>query len=452
MPREESQVRVCILAFGCQMNDYDSGRIAGMLRDRGAEIVEDPKKADFVIVNTCSVRRHAEDRVLSLLGRLRAWRKRDPARRLAVVGCMAEREADSLAGRFPHVDFIVGARRIAEIGRLYDETLSGAAGGTVSPIMAIGESPMGDGTDFGRAPALRPFPHQAYIAVSRGCNKRCSYCVVPSARGPEKSRAMNDIEEEARRLAAEGVREITLLGQTIDSYGGDLGDGSSLETLLRRLYEIPGLLRLRFITNHPANCREDLFRTMAELSDRVMPFVHMPAQSGSDRILGLMRRGYTRRKYLRLLDAARKACPGIGIASDFIVGFPTESRADFEETLDLVRRAEFQSCFLFKYSPRPGTKAAEMPDDVPEAEKRIRHAELTALQAEISERLNRARIGSVEEVLVDSPSKTDARQLAGRSRSFRIVIFPGATDLIGSLVRVKIEKATALALYGRIAQ
>ncbi|MCX7804476.1 MAG: tRNA (N6-isopentenyl adenosine(37)-C2)-methylthiotransferase MiaB [Planctomycetota bacterium] len=447
---EENPVRVCIVTFGCQMNDYDSGRIAGMLRDRGADLVEDPKKADFIIVNTCSVRRHAEDRVLSLLGKLRAWRRRDPARRLVVAGCMAEREAGSIAGRFPHVDFLVGARRITEIGRLYDAVSSGRPAARGGPLVAVGDAPGGDGVDFGDAPAVRPIAHQACVAVSRGCNRRCSYCVVPSARGPEKSRTAEDIEEEARRLAADGVREITLLGQTIDSYGRDLGDGTSLESLLRRLYGIPGLLRLRFITNHPANCRESLFRTMAELSDKVMPFIHMPAQSGSDRILKLMRRGYTREKYLRLLDAARRLCPGIGIASDFIAGFPTESRADFEDTLDLVRRAGFQSCFLFKYSPRPGTEAAGMPDDVPEAEKKARHAELAALQAGISERLNRERIGCVEEVLVDSPSKTDPGRLTGRSRSFRIVIFPGGPDLIGSLVRVKIEKATALALYGSL--
>lgn len=282
-------------------------------------------------------------------------------------------------------------------------------------------------------------------------NKRCTYCVVPYTRGPEVSRPIDDVVAEARRLVADGVREIMLLGQTIDTYGYDLGGDAKLWTLLRALHPIAGLERIRFITSHPEECREELFSTMSELGDKVMPFIHMPPQSGSDRMLRRMKRGYKRERYLDVVRAARERCPEIEFCGDWIVGFCGETDEDFEASLSLMEEVRFQNSYVFKYSVREGTPAQKLEDDVPEPVKKERHARLSDLQEKISLELNTARIGGIEDVLVEGPSKDPAR-LTGRTRSHRLIHFPADLATVGMILKVKVTQATALSLIGDVVE
>ncbi|MBE7464990.1 MAG: tRNA (N6-isopentenyl adenosine(37)-C2)-methylthiotransferase MiaB [Planctomycetes bacterium] len=431
--------RVHLLTFGCQMNVYDSEMVAGLLGERGAAFVADPAQADLILLNTCSVRAHAEDRVHGRLGALKVRKRHEPGLLVAVMGCMAQKEGEHIAARYPFVDLIVGTRQLHQFAQLLERVREGAP----TPLLAIDETPS---VQFGETVARRESPHQAFIAVTRGCNKRCTYCVVPYTRGPEVSRPVDEVVAEAGRLAADGVKEITLLGQTIDTYGYDLG--TNLWTLLERLHPIAGLERIRFITSHPEECRDELWRAMHALGDKVMPFVHMPAQSGSDAVLRRMARGYTKARYLEVIASARKLCPGIELASDWIVGFSGESDADFEASFELMAELKPQMSYIFKYSVREGTPAQRLPDDVPEEAKKIRHRRLLDLQEEISLEQNRASVGRVEQVLVEGLSKNDPTRLTGRTRTRRLVHFPGTADLAGSLVDVKIVSATGLSLLG----
>ena len=427
------------ITFGCQMNKYDSAMAAGLLQESHVRFTDAEEDAELLVINTCSVRAHAEQRVYSLLGALERRKRRRPDLLIAVVGCMAQKESSRIAQRFPHVDLIVGTRALDELPRLVERLRDGAD----RPLIAVEEKA---GLSFGRVVPRRELRAQAYLAVSRGCDKRCTFCVVPYTRGPEASRPVAELADEARRLVDDGAREITLVAQTIDTYGRDIG--TDLCALLRALHPLAGLDRLRFITSHPAECDEDLWRTMAELGDKVMPFVHLPAQSGSDRVLRRMGRGYTRARYLEVVGAARRLCPQIEIATDFIVGFSGETDADFAQTLALAEEIRFQSAYIFKYSAREGTPANKLPDDVPEEIKRRRHGALSELQARISLQKNRERIGKLEEVLAEGPSKTDPARLTGRSRSFRLAHFAGPPTWAGRLANVRITGASALSLTG----
>ena len=290
---------------------------------------------------------------------------------------------------------------------------------------------------------------KAFLAVTRGCDKRCTFCVVPYTRGPEVSRPVEDVVAEAQRLVDDGVLEIMLLGQTIDTYGHDLGrEHASLPKLLRALYSIQGLKRIRFITSHPEECQDELWKTMRDCGDKVMPFIHMPAQAGRDAVLRRMARGYTRRRYLEVVTAARKLCPEIEITSDWIVGFCGESAADFEQSMTLLEEVRPCSSYIFKYSVREGTPAQRLEDDVPEEAKKERHARLADIQERIELEKNRACIGQVEDVLVESVSKTDGARLTGRSRQHRLVHFPGGEDLLGSFASVRVTEASAHSLQG----
>ncbi|MCZ7644045.1 MAG: tRNA (N6-isopentenyl adenosine(37)-C2)-methylthiotransferase MiaB [Planctomycetota bacterium] len=431
--------KVHLLTYGCQMNVYDSEMVAGLLGERGAGFVAEPEAADLLIVNTCSVRAHAEDRVYSRLGRIKFEKRRRPGFLVAVMGCMAQKEGERIAERFPYVDLIVGTRQLHRFPQLLERIREGAP----TPLLAIDETP---DVNFGETVARRETPFQAYLAVTRGCNKRCTFCVVPYTRGPEVSRPVEDVVAEARRLAADGVVELTLLGQTIDTYGYDLG--ANLWTLLRALHGVEGLKRIRFITSHPEECRDDLWRAMADLGGKVMPFIHMPAQSGSNAVLRRMARGYTRERYLDVVASARSLCPGIEIASDWIVGFSGESDADFERSLTLMETFRPQMSYIFKYSVREGTPAQRLPDDVPDEVKKERHRRMLELQERISLELNRERVGQVEEVLVEGPSKTDPARFTGRGRARRLVHFSGDAALAGKLVRVEVTGATGLSLLG----
>jgi len=423
------------------MNKLDSEAVAGHLLDAGYTETALACDADVVLINTCSVRQHAEDKVWSLLGTLRSRKAREPGLVIAVMGCMAQRERERIQARMPHVDLVVGTMELARLPELIGEVRERRR-----RVLAVAEGGLGAPP---RVVRRRPSRFQAFVGVMRGCDNFCAYCVVPYVRGREQSRPVEEIADEVRRLADDGVREVTLLGQNVNSYGRTLGDGTTLATLLRRLDRIEGLGRLRFVTSHPKDASDELFRAMADLPS-VCPYLHMPAQAGSNRVLRDMNRGYSREHYLERIARLRETVPGVEVSGDFIVGFPGETDEEFEETADLVRRVEYLNCFIFKYSPREGTRAAAMPDDVPWAAKRERNRRLLAVQQAIMGRRQAAMVGRTVEVLVEGASKKDAAKLTGRSRANHIVAFPGDAALAGRTVTVAIEDSTPLTLLGRL--
>ncbi|MFH1024590.1 MAG: tRNA (N6-isopentenyl adenosine(37)-C2)-methylthiotransferase MiaB [Planctomycetota bacterium] len=431
---------VYLKSFGCQMNALDGELAIGELLGRGWRRAEDIASADLILFNTCSVRQHAEDKVWSHLGMLARRKAKHPGLLIGVMGCMAERAGREILDRMPHVDFVTGPNRFRALPDILARVAEGERVLETGPADREFTAP--------RHVAARPNRFQAYIAVMRGCDHYCSYCIVPFTRGPEASRRPAEILEEARALAADGVVEITLLGQNIDSYGKKFRDGTSLATLLRALEDVPGLRRVRFITSHPADLTDDILRAMAECP-RACPYLHLPAQSGANRILDLMKRRYTREGFLALVARAREVVPGLAVASDIIVGFPTETEADFEESVSLAETARFTMAYVFKYSPRPGTKAAGgLPDDVPMETKKRRNNALLAVVERIMNEKNRKRLGSVEEVLVEGTSKLDPARVTGRARDNRIVVFSGSEDLAGKYVNVRITGATSFVLVG----
>jgi tRNA-2-methylthio-N6-dimethylallyladenosine synthase len=433
-----------IHTFGCQMNVHDAETLAGLLERSGLQPAADDSDADVVLIETCSVREHAEDKVWSLLGRLAQRKEHYPRTVIAVIGCMAEKERAEILRRAPCVDLVAGPGQLDRIPDILADIEAGA-----DLVLSGHDRRM----QFPSSLADRGIhPWSAYLAVSRGCSNACAYCIVPRVRGPEQSRPPREIVEEARRLVDAGALEITLLGQNVDAYGKDLGEaGSERPALARLILEIGaledrGLRRLRFVTSHPRDMNGELLRAMAEVPV-VCPFLHMPAQSGSDRVLEAMRRGYDSARYREICAAARERVPGVEIASDFIVGFPGETEEDFAATLQLVRDAGFQRIFAFRYSPRPGTYAAEhLRDDVPFEVKRDRLNRLFALQTEITRVGNEALVGRTLEVLVEGPSARNPQRLTGRTRTWRIVTFPDEGERPGALIDVKVTGATALSL------
>ena len=356
---------------------------------------------------------------------------------------MAQRQGEELIRRASHVDVVCGSQQFPSMFDLLDRVET-----TGRPVVMLEQ----DGVTTGdRDIGVRPRRYQAFVAVMRGCHHRCAYCVVPRTRGGrEESRPVAEVVDEVEMLAEDGVREVTLLGQNINSYGRSVEGRPKLPDLLRAVHDVSGLSRLRFVTSNPMDLEPDLLRAMAELP-KVVGYLHFPAQSGSDRVLERMFRGYTKERYLSLAKLARETVPGIELASDFIVGFPGETEKDFAETVDLMERVRFQQSFIFKYSPRPGTRAAGWDDDVPEALKKERNARLLKVQERHSFYINQRRIGRRFEVLVEGPSRTDSSRLTGRTRENQIVVFPGGHDLAGKLVEVEIHRATALTLIGEIA-
>jgi tRNA-2-methylthio-N6-dimethylallyladenosine synthase len=419
---------VFVEVFGCQMNKLDAELMASSLLDRGYAMTDRIDRAGVVLYVTCAVRQHAEDRVYSKIGRLRLRKERNPGLVVGLVGCIAQRDGPALLKRFPQLDIVCGTGEFLRIPDLIEEVR------------------------FRRDRNLGPLPAQAFVSVMRGCDQKCTFCVVPTTRGPEASRPVAEVVDEVRALVDRGVVEVTLLGQTVNSYGKGLapGRGIGLHTLLAGLDPIPGLERIRFITSHPRFMGASLIAAMADL-EKVCEYLHLPVQSGSDRILRRMARGHTAARYRETIDRCRERIPGFTVATDFIVGFPGETDEDFEATRRLMEDIRFQGSFVFKYSPRPGTRAAEkMEDDVPERVKRERNAALLGAQERISGELNAARVGSVEEVLVEGVSKNDPSRLTGRTRGNSIVVFPGAPSdgLEGKLADVKIVASTPLTLIG----
>jgi tRNA-2-methylthio-N6-dimethylallyladenosine synthase len=456
--------KLYIETVGCQMNVLDSELVVGTLRRQGYELTHDPDDADVIFFNTCSVRQHAEDKVYSALGRLRGHKRRHPDKVLGVLGCMAQKDQGLILKRAPHVDIVCGTGQLA---RLPELIAAARATGTPQLALSLDRAEASrreveqsfESYDPLRDPSMRPTPFQAYVRVQIGCDKFCTYCIVPSVRGPEQGRPPEHLAAEVRQLAAEGAREITLLGQTVNSYRFARGDGRTerLSDLLLRVHDTPGLERIKFITNFPRDMGDDLLDAVRELP-KVCPYLHVPAQSGCDELLRRMKRLYTVGYYRDMLARCRERVPGVAVSSDFIVGFCGETEESFERTCELVRTAGFKNSFIFKYSPRPGTKADELfPDDVPEEVKKRRNNDLLAIQNAVSLADQQERVGQTVEVLVEGPSKSarkhdtpGPRQLTGRTMTDHIVVFDGNERLVGRTVQVRVEAATPFTLFGSV--
>jgi len=454
-----------IETVGCQMNVLDSELVVAELLSAGYTLVDAPRKADVILFNTCSVRQHAEDKIYSALGRLKHAKRHRPERIIGVLGCMAQKDQERIFRRAPHVDLVIGPGQLGRLTTLLAEVAAGAGPRIEVSLDRATGSRAAVRESFARYDPLRVVDaravrHQAMVRIMLGCDRFCTYCIVPRVRGPEQSRPVEEIEAEVRRLADQGCLEVTLLGQTVNSFRGTAAGATvRLADLLGRLHDVEGLRRLRFVTNHPRHMTADLLQAVRDLA-KVSPYLHVPAQSGSSAILGRMKRGYTAEQYREMLAEIRATIPEATVTSDFIVGFPGETEEDYRQTVDLVRDARFKNSFIFKYSPRPGTKAAEQyEDDVPEAVKRRRNNELLAVQNAIGGEDNRALVGRTVEILVEGPSKTARKhaepggpvQLTGRTVCDRIVVFEGDPSVVGRIVPIEIHKATAVTLFGRTA-
>ncbi len=433
--------RAVVITYGCQMNKYESERMAGILVGLGYEITGQTRGADLILLNTCSIRDKAEQKVYSQLGQLK-WLKRDnPDLIVGVCGCVAQQEGENILQRAPYVDLVFGPQNIPKLPAL----LTGIQTRR-HQLSDLADNPLWDEQLF---PIQRDNPCQAWVTVMQGCDKFCTFCVVPYTRGREQSRPTAAIVHEVQALADQGYKEVTLLGQNIDSYGKRSPEGKDLADLLEMLNPIHGIERIRFITSHPRDFSEKLMKTVGTL-DKVCEYIHLPVQSGSSVTLRRMHRGYTRDDYLVQVERLRALVPDVALSTDLIVGFPGESDDDFAQTVQLVQAVEFDSMYLFKYSPRPGTRAATFDDQVSEAVKSERFTALLAVQEAIQLCRNRARIGRCEEVLVEGPSKKGSVQLTGRTRQNRPVNFVGHPSLTGSLVTVRIEQVGAHSLEGKV--
>ncbi len=459
--------KVHIKCFGCQMNKLDSSLVASALREAGFEVGEQAVEADAVIINTCSVREHAEERVFSHLGHLKHVRKTRPGTVVVVMGCMAQRLGRRLL-EHEAVDVVVGPGQIPQIPQMLTNAIGDRGAGkhiaVSEQIRAAGSESEARRLDEFEAAFDSDENHiksQAFVRVMRGCNNFCSYCVVPYVRGAEISRPPGAIMEQIRKLADGGIRQVTLLGQTVNSYEYAAGDRTYyLADLLEMASAIEGVKWIRFITSHPGKFDDSILRAMAGL-EKVCPYLHIPAQSGSDEILKAMNRHYTAREYLDLLGRAREIVGDIAIAGDFIVGFPGETEEDFQATAELVRQACYKNIFVFKYSPRPGTHAVKkLADSVQYEVKQRRNGELLDLQNGIAADYNMRFVGRQVDVLVEGLSKKphlnradheDNPQLIGRTATDYIVVFNGPESLTGTFAKVRISKTTALTLFGEVA-
>ncbi len=438
-------------SFGCQMNEHDAERMRFSLEAEGWTPVSAPDEADLLVYNTCTVRQSADDRLAGHLGEAGRLKREDPSRVVLVTGCLPQAEQEAFFARFPFVDGALGPQNLHRLPELL-RAVADPAGAADGPSGRPGF--FADGPELsGESPGRRTRQHQAWVQIMAGCTNFCAYCIVPYVRGPERSRDPRAILAEVSGLAAEGVREVTLLGQNVNAYGLDRrraghADAADLAALLRLLDAEGGVSRLRFMTSHPKDLGDDLVAALAELP-AVCEHIHLPLQSGSDAILAAMRRAYTAEAYLERVAALRAAVPGISITTDLIAGFPGESEDDFAATLDVVRAARFESAFTFVYSTREGTTAATLPGQVPEDVRRERVERLIALTKELALAANRAWIGRRAGVLVEGPSR-HGDGLRGRTRQNVTVNFSGAAEP-GAIVEVEIEAATSTTLRGRAA-
>jgi len=431
--------RYFVTTFGCQMNAHDSERIKGMLEELGLGEAPTPAEADVVVFNTCTIREKPDTKLAAYLGEAAARKREDPDRVIAVGGCYAEAQRDRIFELYPAVDVAFGPGSIAHLGEWL-----GAGGMGV----ARGRFGLDDRNFAAELPMHRERSFQAWVQVSMGCNSKCAYCIVPAVRGREVSRRPGEIVAEVTRLAGEGVRELTLLGQNVNSWGRDLRPAIDTEfgELLRACDAVEGIERIRFTSPHPKDFRDPVIAAIADC-DAVCEHVHLPLQSGSSRILKAMRRTYTRERYLALVEKMRAAVPDVALGTDIIVGFPGETEADFAETLEVVEEVRYDSAFTFVYSPRAGTEAASMPGPVPHELKIERMERLVEVRQRLARENNETRVGRVEQVLVEGPSRTDPAVLRGRTRRNTTVVFTGDAGA-GELADVLIEGATSSTLRG----
>ena len=434
--------KVFIRTFGCQMNEYDSERMLALLKGEYIPCRE-PKEADLILVNTCSVRKKAEEKVYGLVGRLKHLKRTRPEVIIGVCGCVAQQEGEQLLKRLPHVDLVLGPQAVYRLPEALEK-------------IARGKGPVVDTRfhkDF-RQPLILPElngdrPVKAFVTIMQGCDNFCTYCVVPYTRGREISRPPEDILAEVECLVRQGVREITLLGQNVNSYGRKEKGFPSFAELLREVASVPGLWRLRFTTSHPKDLDEDLMRCFAEVPE-LCEHLHLPVQAGSNRVLKRMHRRYTREEYLSRVKKLREISPEIALTTDIIVGFPGETEEDFEQTLTLLEEVRFDEIFSFKYSDRPLARSTAFEDKVPEEEKARRLARVHALQDRITREINESYLGKVVEVLVEGKSPGNPALWTGRTRTNHVVNFSGPHGLKGKLVRVLIEDCGQHSLRGRV--
>jgi len=437
--------RVYIKTFGCQMNDYDSARMADLLREsHGLEPTDNAEDADILLLNTCSIREKAQEKVFSQLGRWNEIKRDKPDLIIGVGGCVASQEGDAIIRRAPYVDLVFGPQTLHRLPQMLDSVTSTAAHEVDISFPEIEK--------FDRLPEPRVEGVRAYVSIMEGCSKYCSYCVVPYTRGEEFSRPFDDVLAEAVHLAEQGVREITLLGQNVNCYQGPMHDGgeADLALLIRYLAEIDGVDRIRYTTSHPMHFSDSLIAAYADVP-QLVNHLHLPVQSGSDRVLAAMKRGHTALEYKARIRRLRDVRPDISLSSDFIVGFPGESDADFEDTMKLIEDVGFDHSYSFIYSARPGTPAAELADDTPHLIKQQRLARLQARINEMAADISRAMVGTRQQVLVDGPARRGDGLLAGRTENNRVVNFPSNdTSLIGRFVELEIVEAFPNSLRGEM--
>jgi tRNA-2-methylthio-N6-dimethylallyladenosine synthase len=440
MPR-----RYFIKTFGCQMNEYDSARMADVLSTDGDLIATDhAAEADVLLMNTCSVREKAQEKVFSLLGEWRRLKLQRPALIIGVGGCVASQEGEGITARAPFVDLVFGPQTLHRLPQMIAELKRTGR--------AVVDVSFPEIEKFDHLPQPRAQGAQAFVSIMEGCSKYCSFCIVPYTRGEEVSRSFDSVLQEVRALAAQGVAEVTLLGQNVNAYSGPMDDGArvDLATLIHHIARLPGIERIRFTTSHPLEFNDSLIEAFANVP-KLASHLHLPVQSGSDRVLALMKRGYTALEFKDKVRRLRAARADISISSDFIVGFPGESERDFEATLRLAREVGFDQSFSFLYSRRPGTPAASLPDEVDPG---VKHARLVRLQAQLESQastISAAMVGTRQRVLIERSAKKNARELAGRTANNRWVNFAGPAALIGRFVDVVVTEALAHSLRGRLA-
>lgn len=436
--------KLAIVTYGCQMNKYDSERIVGLLEQAEYELTDDVQQANLVLLNTCSIRDKADQKFYSELGRLKRIKQRRPDMLIGVCGCIPQRAKGEILERAPYVDLVFGTLNVSRVLDLVRQVEA-----QHEPVLEIADKVLDD--DLGALPVSRDSHVTAFVSVMHGCNKRCSFCVVPNTRGPQVSRPLAVILDEVQGLARAGYREVTLIGQNVNAYGVDLRPRDvDFADLLAAVNAIEGIERIRFVTSHPLDFTPRLIEAMAKL-DKVCESLHLPFQAGSNRILKMMRRGYTAEAYRALIASIRAAVPNIALSTDVIVGFPGETEEDFLETRRMLEEVRFDSIFLFNYSERPGTVAPNLPDHVPHEVKQRRFDGLLQMQKRIALAANLPYEDQTVEVLVEGPSKKDPQKLSGRTRTNKIINFPGDPTWIGALLPVHVTRAGLYALEGEAA-
>jgi tRNA-2-methylthio-N6-dimethylallyladenosine synthase len=436
--------KLYIRTFGCQMNEYDSDKMADVLhQSEGLTLTQSPDEADVILFNTCSVREKAQEKVFSDLGRVKHLKQRNPKLIIGVGGCVASQEGASIVSRAPYVDVVFGPQTLHRLPELIERK---RASGVAQVDISFPEI-----EKFDNMPPPRVDGPTAYVSIMEGCSKYCSFCVVPYTRGEEISRSFDDVLTEVADLADQGVKEVTLLGQNVNAYRGKQASGeiADFAMLLEYVHEIPGIERIRFTTSHPKEMSQQLIDCYAQLP-KLANFLHLPVQSGSDRVLASMKRGYTALEYKSIIRKLRAMRPDICISSDFIVGFPGETEADFAKTMQLIEDCYFDQSFSFVYSRRPGTPAADLTDETPQD---IKLARLATLQAKVTghaQEISRKMLGSTQRILVEGPSKKDAAELMGRTENMRIVNFKGQPRLIGQMIDVRITQVNPNSLRGEV--